>query len=139
MNTTTATAVTVFSSFFSNKEEYLSFKARWKALANNKALTCADAALRVLVLNQDALRSLPPTKNPVRLANGALATSGLVLGMSAIQWEASRARIALKKRENGETPVLSDFATRWVNHGISLEALASLETKANPNNFTGAL
>jgi hypothetical protein len=136
---TNATAVSVFSSFFSNKEEYLSFKARWKDLANNKALTVADAALRVLVLNQDALRSLPPTKNPARLANGALFSSGLYLGMSSVQWEASRARHALAKREKGETPVLTAFASRWVNHGISLEALASLEAKANPNNFTGAL
>lgn len=136
---TNTTAATVFSSFFSNKEEYLSFKARWKALANDKALTVADAALRVLVLNQDALRSLPPTKNPARIANGALLSSGLVLGMSSVQFEAGRAKVALKKRENGETPVLTSFATRWVNHGISLEALASLEAKANPNNFTGAL
>jgi hypothetical protein len=131
MNTTTLAAVSVFSSFFSTKEEYLSFKAHWKGLANEKAITPIDAALRILVLNQDALRSMPPTKNPVRIANGALYCSGLARSMSDLSYEARRAKYILNKREQGDDLPLSDFAGRWAKHGISLAALASLEALAD--------
>ena len=130
MNAINTPAVSVFSSFFSTKEEYLSFKAHWKDLANQRAITPTDAALRILVLNQDAMRSMPPTTNPVRLANGALQCSGLWLAMGSIGYEAMRAGMTLSKREQNPEYALSPFAQRWTKHGISLEALASLELKA---------
>jgi hypothetical protein len=135
---TTATAVSAISTFFSTKEAYLSFKAHWKDLANQKAITLDDAALRILVLNQDALRAMPPTTNPVRLANGALQDSGLFRAMSRVRYEANRAQQVLNKRAKGDTATASPFAERWAKHGITLEALASLADKANANNFMGA-
>ncbi len=135
---TTATAVSVTSTFFSTKEAYLSFKAHWKDLANQRAITLDDAALRILVLDQDALRAMPPTTNPVRLANGALQDSGLFRAMSGLRYEASRAQQVLNKRAKGETATASPFAERWAKHGISLEALASLVTKADANLYLGA-
>jgi hypothetical protein len=137
MNTITI-AASATSTIFSTKEAYLSFKAHWKDLANQKAITLDDAALRILVLNQDALRAMPPTKNPVRLANGALHDSGLFRAMSRVRYEANRAQQVLNKRANGDTTAVSPFAERWGKHGISLEALASLVDKANANNFMGA-
>lgn len=138
MNAINTTAVSVFSSFFSTKEEYLSFKAHWKDLANQKAITIDDAALRILVLNQDAERSMPPTKNPARIANGALQCSGLVVSMANVAYEASRAHQVLAKRAKGESATVSAFAERWAKHGVSLEALASLDSKARATAAAGA-
>lgn len=135
MNTT---AVSVTSTFFSTKEAYLSFKSHWKDLANQKAITLNDAALRILVLNQDALRAMPPTTNPVRLANGALQDCGLVRAMSGLTREARHAQQVLAVRAKGQTVADSPFAERWAQHGVSVEALASLVDKASANNFMGA-
>jgi hypothetical protein len=128
---TNAHAVSAFPSFFATKEDYLSFKAYWKVLANEKAITPVDAALRILVLEQDPLRSMPPTKNPTRLANGALTCSGLVRSMSDLEAEAERAGYILRLRKEGRDLGLSDFAERWVEHGIDLAGLASLEPLAH--------
>lgn len=128
-------AVPATSSLFTTKEEYLSFKAHWRDLANTKAINPSDAALRILVLNQDAERSMPPTKNPVRLANGALYGSGLFLAMNSISHEARRAKQALTSREQGDNFKLTSFSERWAKHGVSLELLASLAVKANSSNL----
>jgi len=138
INTPAATA-TVFSSFFATKEEYLSFKAQWKALANKKALTAVDAALRILVLNQDALRSMPPTKNPVRIANGALNESGLQLAMNDLRWEIHLAKTVLKKRAAGDAPSLSPFAQRWVGHGLTIDDLVELFERSSATNLNGGV
>lgn len=120
MTTVNTTAATVFSSFFSNKEEYLSFKAHWKDLAKSRSITAVDAALRMLVLGQDVERSMPPTKNPVRIANGALNCCGVRMALLRILTEARSA----------ERLKATEFTTRWAAHGISQQAMASLSAKA---------
>jgi hypothetical protein len=129
------TAVSAIPSFFSTKEDYLAFKAHWKDLARNKAITSVDAALRVLVLNQDAERSMPPTKNPVRLANGALHDSGLYHAMVSIIYEASQAQRYLDAKAKGASPTKREFAARWEKHGVSPAALASLGSAASARKF----
>lgn len=120
MNTTNTPVVNAFSSFFSSKEEYLSFKAHWKELAKSRSITAADAALRMLVLDQTVASVMPPTKNPTRIANGALYCSGARLALTRILYEARAA--------DRVTP--TDFSGRWGMHGITLKAMASLAEKA---------
>jgi len=139
MNTTTTTVTPTFSSFFATKEDYLAFKAHWKLIANTKAITALDMALRILVLNQDALKAMPPTKNPSRLANGALQDSGLFKAMSLLNREARMAGqfIEKQKRPTQAPSPMSAFAASWEKHGIDINALASLEQKSNTSNFLG--
>ena len=65
-----------------SKEDFASFHLRWKELARTKQITRIDSALRIIVLNQNPLASMPPTKNPARLANGARFCSGLYLAFA---------------------------------------------------------
>jgi hypothetical protein len=135
MNTAFATRSTAL---FTSKEDYLAFKAHWKDLARQKAITKEDAALRALVLNQDPLRSMPPTTNPVRLANGALCASGIWTAMASVSYAATMAaeHLAYAARP-ADAPAaraprqLPSLAQAWLKHGVSLELMASLKDKAN--------
>ena len=60
------------------------FLTHWKNLSRNRAITARDAALRILVLNQDPLKSMAPTKKPGRIASGALQDSGLHRAMLSL-------------------------------------------------------
>lgn len=73
------------NNLFSSKEEYATFATRWKALARAKKLTSQDCLLRCLLLKQDVTRSLPVTKNELRLANGGAKNSGLALALNTLR------------------------------------------------------
>ena len=141
MNTTIAT---IPSTLFASKEDYLAFKAHWKDLARHKAITKEDAALRALVLKQDPFRSMPPTENPVRLANGALCVSGVWTAMSSVSYAARSAaeHIAYAARP-ADAPAkrapytLAPLAQRWLKHGVSQELMASLDEAANRAHIRG--
>lgn len=64
MNTNT------FTSFFSTKESYKSFEAKWKERAAARALTRGDMALRAIMLDRDIFKTFKPKTNKVALANG---------------------------------------------------------------------
>jgi len=137
MNTTTSTIPAsvpehTVPSFFEKKEDYLAFKKQWKHLASASALTRTDAALRILVLGQDATQSMPVTQNPVRLASGGKLASGLNRAMTRIRMEA---RCAAGKTLTRHPDATTVFASRWLGHGVSREALASLEALAETCNW----
>lgn len=142
MNTVTTTAIP--STLFASKEDYLAFKAHWKDLARQKAITKEDAALRALVLNQDPFRSMPPTTNKTRLDNGALCASGLWTAMSSVSYAARSAaeHIAYAARP-ADAPAkrapytLAPLAQRWLKHGVPLELMASLDEAANRAHIRG--
>lgn len=119
---TNANTQTSFSSFFATKEDYLAFKAHWKQLARDRALTATDVALRMLVLGADPLCVMPPTKNPTRIANGALHTCGLTLSLNSLSGEGHAAR----RRLADSTVAKTAFAKRWGEHGVSDAMLVDL-------------
>jgi hypothetical protein len=124
---TAATAAPAVSSFFATKEDYLAFKARWKALANAKAISVEDVALRVILLGKDPLRALPPTKNADRLANGGWNGSGLVMSMTRLGFEAHHAQRVLGPVQEGRRPAVpTPFANGWAKSGVPFETLATL-------------
>jgi hypothetical protein len=52
--------------FFASREEYLQYKASWKARAARKELTSRDCFLHTLLLGKDLYRAFSPSKKAVR-------------------------------------------------------------------------
>lgn len=69
---------------FRTKAEYLAFTKQWKILAHQKKLNRNDCLLRCILLQKDIQKSLPPTKNKIRLQNGSSQNSGLVHAVRAL-------------------------------------------------------
>ena len=117
---------------FASKEDYLAFKAHWKDLARQKAITKEDVALRVLLLNKDPYRAMPPSANPARQGKDYFQQGGLFQSMSSLRYETVRAREHLECLAADRTPYwkLPAFAERWAKNGVSLELLASLDAAA---------
>lgn len=73
--------------FFPSKEEYLAFRAEWKAAARAKTLTAADMAAYALLRGKDLRQAFTPITNPTKLANGQPAEHGLDLACLRLRWQ----------------------------------------------------
>lgn len=145
MNSTPAATPSMLAS----KAEYLAFNKRWKELARAKKITREDCLMRGLLLGQDLDEAMPVTRNPVRLANGALQASGRAMAIRAlssaspVSAAARRSAAVAAHAAGGRAPpdwVLQlTWAERWgmphapqdVSLGLSLETLLKVIQSAS--------
>ena len=58
------------TTFFASREEYLAYRAEWKAMAHSKSLTAEDMARHHLLMGKDLYRAFSPSKRSARNGHG---------------------------------------------------------------------
>lgn len=72
------------------KEQYITFRTAFKALARAKQITSSDIMLYNVIRGLPVSRGFTPITNQVKLANGAIASEALYHAKYQVKWQLVR-------------------------------------------------
>lgn len=79
----------LFPALFLSKEEYLAYRAMFKAKAHAKTLANIDMLLHAALMQRDPHASFGRTTNASKLGNGCIPEQGLSMAYKSLKWSVS--------------------------------------------------